>query len=135
MSEEYPSNSQSFHPFADLIGLEFSICEEGYSECHLTIEEKILNPYKSVHGGIMYSMADTGMGGALHSSLAVDERGVTAEIKINYFKPVYSGELICKTKVIHKGKRLAALESEVRNKDELVAKALGTFSIYSLSTV
>jgi len=41
-----------------------------------------------------------------------------------------SGTLVCDTTVINKGRRVAALESEVRNGERLVAKALGTFAIF-----
>ena len=53
----------------------------------------------------------------------------TVEIKINYFRPATSGELHCKTKVIHCGKKLANLESEIWEADKLIARANGTFFI------
>ncbi len=52
------------------------------------------------------------------------------EIKINYFKPVINGTLECRSKVINKGKTIACLESEILNKERLVAKACGTFAIF-----
>jgi len=43
---------------------------------------------------------------------------------------VDSGTLTCDTKVISKSKRIATLESEIKHEGHLVAKALGTWSIY-----
>ena len=40
------------------------------------------------------------------------------------------GTLICETKVIHKGKNISVLESEIMNKENLISKAIGTFSIF-----
>jgi len=54
----------------------------------------------------------------------------TVEIKITYFKPVRAGNLICDTRVIHKGKTIGILESEIKNNGTLVSKAYGTFSIF-----
>ncbi len=127
MPEKSPLNVKN--PFGDLIGLSFSKYEEGYSQCVLEVHEKLLNPLKIVHGGVVYSMADTGMGGALYPCLGEHEQCVTIEIKIVYFMPVFSGVIICDTKVLHRTKKIAVLESEISNTGHLIAKAIGTFSI------
>ena len=118
------------HPFAELIGLVFDDRNKDFSYCKLTINENLYNPYYTVHGGVIYSMADTGMGSALAHLLETNESCATIEIKITYFKPVRNGILECKSIVVHKGKTIASLESEVLNNGKLVAKAYGTFSIF-----
>ncbi len=132
MSEHSPLKSKSFHPFGDLIGFEFTNLKKGYSQCVLEINKNHFNPHKTVHGAVMYSMADTGMGGALYSLLEKDESCATVEVKITYFKPVKEGKLICDTKVIHRGKSFGVLESEIMNNGILVSKAYGTFSIFKI---
>ena len=133
MPKEFAPESEGFHPFGELIGLTFSKSEKGYSECVVEVKEKHLNPHKVVHGGVIYSMADTGMGGALYPHLDKDELCATIEIKVVYFTSVASGVLICKTKLIHKGKRIATLESEIEADGCLVAKAIGTYSIFRVN--
>jgi acyl-CoA thioesterase len=130
MPKKFPLNTEGFHPFAELIGLKFTKSKKGYSECVLEINERLLNPHKVVHGGVVYSMADTGMGAALYPLLDEDELCATVEIKIAYFAAIASGILVCKTKVIHKGKRIAVLESEIESNGRLIAKAIGTYSIF-----
>ena len=132
MAKKFPLQSKGFHPFGDLLGLEFTKHEKGYSQCTLTISPKLLNPHKVLHGGVLYSMADTGMGAALYSSLGEGELCATVEIKITYFKPVSNGTLVCDTRVINKGKRISTLESEIKNNETLVSKAYGTFSIFQI---
>ncbi len=132
MSKNFPLASKGFHPFGDLIGLTFTKLKEGYSQCTLVVTENLMNPHKVVHGGVLYSMADTGMGAALYSHLKSDELCATIEVKIAYFSAVKSGTLICDTRVIHKGKTIATLESEIKNSDNLVAKAMGTYSIFKI---
>ena len=61
MAKEFPLDAKGFHPFAELIGLNFSICENGYSQCNMSVSDKLINPHHVLHGGVMYSMADTGM--------------------------------------------------------------------------
>ena len=128
--KKFPLESKGFNPFGELLGLHFTKCEEGSSQCVLEVSEKLLNPHKVLHGGVIYSMADTGMGGALYSYLDEDELCATVEIKIVYFTAVTSGTLTCDTKVIHRSKKIATLESEIKKDGDAVAKAIGTFSIF-----
>ncbi|MHA1234765.1 MAG: PaaI family thioesterase [Promethearchaeota archaeon] len=130
MPKNFPLNLKGFHPFGDLIGLKFTKVERGYSQCTLDVVDKLLNPHKVVHGGVLYSMADTGMGAAAYTTLSKNELCATIEIKINYFKATRSGVLICNTEVLHQGKKIVTMESEILNDGQIVAKALGTYSIF-----
>ncbi len=132
MTNNSPLNMKGFHPFGDLIGLKFTKLEKGYSQCTLEIVDKLLNPHKVVHGGVLYSMADTGMGAAAYTKLNNNEICATIEVKINYFKAVKGGNLICNTKVVHQGKKVVVLDSEIINDGQIVAKALGTYSIFEV---
>ena len=120
------------HPYADLIGLEIEEQEDGRSTCSLVVTESLYNPHRVVHGGVLYALADTGMGAALYPSLAPDESCATIEVKINYYRPVTSGEIRCLTKMVHRGKRVANLESSLYADECLVAKANGSYSIFKI---
>ena len=130
MPKEFPINAKGFHPFGELIGLTFTECENGRSRCALTITDALLNPHQVLHGGVVYTMADTGMGGALYTLLEPDELCTTIEIKIAYHEPVTEGEIVCLTKVIHKRRKIASLESEVFSGETLISKATGTYYIF-----
>ena len=130
MAKEVPADTTGFNPFGDLIGLQFVKCEGGQSRCTLEVNQRLLNPHGAVHGGVLYSMADTGMGGAMYTVMEKEELCATIEIKITYFKAVRSGTLVCDTRIISRGKRVAALESEITSDGRLVAKASGTFSVF-----
>jgi acyl-CoA thioesterase len=132
MTNKNPLQTKGFHPFGDMIGLNFTKIEKGYSQCSLDVADKLMNPHQTLHGGVIYSMSDTGMGAALYPLLEPDELCATVEIKISYFKPVREGSLICDTKVIYKSKNFSNLESEIRKNDILVGKATGTFSIFKV---
>lgn len=120
----------SQHPFAKLIDLRYLEQGPGHSRCKVTIDEKHLNPNKVVHGAVIFALADIGMGAAVQPSLAEGELCATVEIKINYFKPVREGDLICSTVLINRGKTLANLDASVYCGDVLVAKANGTYAIF-----
>jgi acyl-CoA thioesterase len=123
---------EDYDPFGKYTGLTFTGWEKGYSQCALEINGNLLNPYGSVHGGVTFTMTDAGMGFALVSCLEKGERCATIESNIVYFRAVKTGTLTCDTRVINKGKTVATLESEIRQNGQLVAKALGTWSIFKL---
>ena len=120
----------SAHPFADLLGLSVDSKQSGKSTCSIAFTERLLNPNNVVHGVVIYSMADTGMGGALMSLLGDGQLCATIEIKIMYLKPAGHHDLVCNTEVIKQGRRVAILESEVLSGGELIAKATGSFAVF-----
>ena len=130
MANVFPTDTRGLNPFGDLIGLRFTACEGGRSQCVLKVDQKLLNPHGVVHGGVLYSMADTGMGAAVYSVMDKGELCATVELKIAYFRAVKDGTLVCDTLIISRGKRIAALESGITTGGQLVAKASGTYSIF-----
>ena len=121
------------NPFGDLMGLEFVELEPGMSRCILDAKRDIYNPNARVHGGAIYTMADSAMGIAVHLALEQGQLCATREIQIRYFKGVTEGQISCCAKMIHKDKHNVYLEAEIRNKGQLIAKASGTFTIYTPS--
>ena len=117
------------HPFAELVDLDVEQQAHGTSTLALSVAPKHMNPHKVVHGAVLYAMADTGMGTALYPTLAADEICATIEIKINYFKPVASGRLVCRTELLNRGKSVANLESRIYQGEILVAQANGNYAI------
>lgn len=118
------------HPFADLIDLRVDECSAGTSVLSLTVAEQHLNPHRVAHGAVVYALADTGMGSALYPTLAAGEICATIEIKINYFKPIPAGRLLCRTQMVNRGKTVANLESRIFLDDLLVAQANGNYAIF-----
>ena len=118
------------HPYADLIGLKVDEIEDGYSKCSLKANEKLFNPHNVIHGAVLYSLADTGMGAALYPSLVKGEICATIEVKINYYSSLKTGIINCISRVVNRGKSVANLESDIYLGEKLVAKANGNYSIF-----
>jgi acyl-CoA thioesterase len=117
-------------PFIEHVGLVFEEHRAGFSKCTLQVEPQHFNSSGVVHGGVVFTMADTGMGAALLSELKEGEKCATIEIKINYFRPVVAGVITCTTQLVHRGKSVAHLESSVQVEGHLVARASGNFAIF-----
>ena len=134
MPKQFPLHSSGFNPFGALIGLNFESCAEGASRCTIELREDLVNPHGVLHGGVIYSMADTGMGGALYSLLAAEEGCATRRITIKYSRPVETGTVICDTKVLHRRGQLAELDSVIRADSRIVARARGVYAIFKIQS-
>jgi len=117
------------HPYADLIGLRCEEMRAGHSRCVLEVGGTHLNPNGVAHGAVLYAMADTGMGAALHATLEPGQVCATIQITMNYFKPVRAGAVTCVTELVHRGRSVAHLESRLFAGDQLVASASGNYAI------
>jgi acyl-CoA thioesterase len=119
-------------PFGWLIGYHYTSHTAGASDCEIEITASHLNPGKIAHGGVIYTLADAAMGAAVMAMLEPGKRCVTAELKVNYLKPVAAGRVRAHASVLRLGSRLATVTAELRDDEEdIVAVALGTFAILS----
>lgn len=90
------------------------------------------NRYGNAHGGALYTLADIVIAEDIMHRLA-DKRDVfTLELKMNYIRKAKGEYVIGKSEILHLGSRTAVAECSIYNeKNELVAKAFGTFFIDS----
>ncbi|MBI4637126.1 MAG: PaaI family thioesterase [Candidatus Rokubacteria bacterium] len=117
-------------PLVRLLGIRRTSSGNGACRFDLTVRPEHMNPYGVVHGGVVYSLVDTAMGGALVSQLGPGERCATLEIKINYLAPVSEGTLAADARVVARTRRIGVLDATVRDGgDRLVAVATGSFYI------
>ena len=119
------------NPFWALLGMELMEIKKGWSRVRLPIGDKLTNAIGRVHGGAIFSSADSAVGMALVGLINRDENISTLEMKINFLKPVKSGEIIAEAKIVHKGSQTAIGDVDVRDeKNYLVAKGLATYAIF-----
>lgn len=116
-------------PFTESLGVTVVSHADGLSLLRLQVADRHRNSHGAVHGGVLFTMADTGMGAALHSLLAPGESGATVDARITYLRPVLGGSIDCHSTCLRQGRAVAMLESELRADGELVAKASATFTI------
>ena len=121
------------NPFAQLVGFTLRLGRRGGGTATgaLDVRPELLNPNGVVHGGVLFSIADTVMGAALYTTLAPGENCATIEIKIHFLQPVTRSKIRCRTRLVHRGSRVAMLESHISAGRLQVAQALGTFAIFA----
>lgn len=121
-------------PFGWQLGLHYTERGQGRARCEIEVDDSYFNPGRVAHGGVVFILADSAMGAAVHTLLEPGQRTVTAEIKINYLAPVTHGRIIASATVVNKRKRLAVVTAEVYDEQgALVGLAQGTFAIISAS--
>lgn len=74
---------------------------EGKASFTTRVDKRFYNPMGTLHGGIVTDLADASMGVAIMSRLGDGESFTTLELKIDFLRPVYEGELRAEAKVLH----------------------------------
>ena len=103
---------------------------QGYAKVEMIIDEQILNIHGFVHGGALFSLADTVAGAA---SFATDRDSVTLTGTINYIKPGRGGKLIGIAQEISRGRTTGVYEVFIFNdRNTLLSRA--TFTMFFLDS-
>lgn len=115
--------------FTKDMGIKILSISKGYAKASIEVNENHLNPGNSVHGGCIFTLADT-VGG-----VAAWSRGnyvVTTSSNITYLNPALeSKKLTAIAKEIKFGKTILVYDVEIwDDKERLIAKA--TNSYYNL---
>ena len=120
---------------ARLLGMRIEALEDGIGRVSIQVDERLMHPQQIVHGGVIFTLADTAMSMALISVIPLGTRFSTIEAKINFLAPVRAGELQAEASIVQQGRSIAVLEATVYNLYDdartAVARILGTFSIGS----
>lgn len=115
-----------------LLGMKVLTIDAGVGRVSIAVDERLMHPQQIVHGGVIFTLADTAMSMALLSVLPPGTRFGTVEAKINFLLPVRQGELIAEGTIVHQGRSTAVMEATIVNaadgEERIIAKALGTFS-------
>lgn len=117
-------------PIAALIGFRPTSCGDGKAEFVLDVDQRLFNPMGTLHGGVIVDLADASMGTALASTIEPGTTYTTIELHTNYFKPVRSGRITAKSKIVKKTKSIAVVECDVVDEsNSLVARVSSTCMI------
>ena len=130
------SSEQVFEKFflSKFIGLEFDYLpaeaadpDKDHLRISFEINEMLMNPQGSLHGGIIAAVMDISMGHLLHKTAGM---GITIEMKTQYLRPALKGRAIVEGRFIKKGRSLSFMESRLWGSDgKLAAMATATWKM------
>ncbi len=111
--------------FSQWLGIQIIEVKEGYSKIKLRVRSGMLNGLGIVHGGVVFSLADSSFAFACNSR---NNFSVALDTSINFLKSVHEDdELIAEAKEIHNGKSTGLYHVTVMNQhNHLVALFKGT---------
>ncbi|MBA2396396.1 MAG: PaaI family thioesterase [Ktedonobacteraceae bacterium] len=119
--------------YFQLLDMHIDQAQDGEGAVSTHVDARLYHPQQIVHGGVIFTLADTAMAMALMSVLPAGTRTSTIEAKINFLLPVRTGELSASAVIVHRGRSTAVLEATVHNTNgserETIARVLGTFHI------
>ena len=118
-------------PYYKHLGIEIVEVGVGFATLKLGFKDYLTHPFGHFHGGSIASLADSAGINSVLTTLNDEEKALTLEMKINYLLPVKDADVFAEAKVIHKGKKFAVADVDVKSDDgQLVAKAIVTCAIF-----
>ena len=104
----------------------------GTSVLEVHLEEKHLQPFGYVHGGVIASVMDAATFWAVFPQVKDGMGLTTVEIKVNFLAPIQKGKLVAKGRCIKTGKTLALGDATIHDaKGNLLGHGTATMMIVS----
>lgn len=124
--EEFDSIMKNLPGFIKEVGMEITELKEGYAKGKIILSEKHNNPMGTVHGGVIFSLADT-IGG--RAAMTYGSKVVTLSSSINYLNPAMDTEYIeAEANVVRNGKTTAVYDVMIRTAEGVdVARVTNTY--------
>ena len=117
-------------PFLKLLGVKLHKMTNGQGVVSLSIEDKHLNTWGTVHGGALLTLVDAAMAIAARAADPDDRSVVTIELK-NMFMQSPSGSIRVVGSILQRSVTLAFCEAKVYDEDNKVCcMATGTFKYF-----
>ena len=104
---------------------------DGAVVAFLEVDDRHLNPNGIVHGGVVFTLADTAMGRATMAVLGDGQICASIEVSVRYLRPIPGGRLVATASVLRAGRRIVHLECgiTVDGDDRPVAVLQGSFAV------
>jgi uncharacterized protein (TIGR00369 family) len=121
-------------PISGVLDFRLASVSHGEAVFEFRPSARFYNPIGTVHGGVAATLLDSALSCAVHSTLARGIGYTTAEVKVNFVRPIdaQTGVLRCEGKIIHVGRRVATAEARLLDAEgKLYAHAVGTCIVLS----
>jgi uncharacterized protein (TIGR00369 family) len=118
-------------PYFALISMKIREIGIGYSLFEIDLEERHLQPFGLVHGGVFASIIDSAASWAIFYGIEDENGGLTSvDLKLNYLAPAVYGKVMAKGRQITLGKTLGYAEAQVTHESgKILAHGTSTVMI------
>lgn len=117
-------------PLIGELGAAITAYGEGWATAEWRPTPIACNPAGTVQAGVQSVLLDAVMNFALLAALEPGERCATLEMKVSTMRPALAGaELTLRGEVLRAGRRVAFLQGFLRQGEETLTHATGTFAV------
>jgi acyl-CoA thioesterase len=92
--------------FNSLLGIELLRAHSDGVTLRCKVKKELLNSHGALHGGVTASLADVAVGVAIQHHFRGKRSISTVELKVSYFRPVTSGALLARARLLRIGSTL-----------------------------
>lgn len=111
------------------LGLRTTEVGPGTMVAELDVRPDLLNPFGTLHGGVLSALVDHLLGAVLYPLIPQGTWAATTEFKLNLLAPVREGTLSARSEIIAMSRRSAVVRVDAMNGIRLVGAAQGTVTI------
>ncbi|MBM3300171.1 MAG: PaaI family thioesterase, partial [Deltaproteobacteria bacterium] len=97
-------------PYFSLISMELREFDIGRSLLEINVQQKHLQPFGKVHGGVFSTIIDAAAFWAAFPEIPAELGMTSVDLKLNFLAPAIAGKLIAKGRRIKMGKTLGLAE-------------------------
>lgn len=101
----------------------------GTMTAELDVRAELLNPFGSMHGGVLAALTDHVLGAVLYPVIPKGSWAATTQLNLNFTAAIKDGTLVARSEIVALTKRTAVVRIDVRNGEVLVGAAQGTVTI------
>lgn len=102
-------------PFFRLLAMEVCELRKGYSKVVVDLENKHLNPFGGIHGGVYSSLIDTATYWAVYCDVEENAGLISLDLKVDNLAPIKEGRLVVEGKRIKAGRNICIAEALIIN--------------------
>jgi uncharacterized protein (TIGR00369 family) len=110
--------------YAKFLGLELCELKSGEVTVCLDVRDELKQNHSVVHGGAIASIIDTASAFVILTVIEPNERVTTTDLTIHYLRPITSGRMLAKARIIRAGRRRLVINVELEVDGVLAATAV-----------
>ncbi len=100
-------------PYFKLLAMEVKELKPGYSRVEVNLENKHLNPFGGIHGGVYSSLIDTAAYWAVYCDVEEDAGFISLDVQVDMLSAVKDGLLVVEGKRIKAGRSICKAEAVI----------------------
>lgn len=110
--------------YAKFLGLELCELKSREVTVCLVVRDELKQNHGVVHGGAIASLIDTASAFVILTAIDADEKVTTTDLTIHYLRPITTGQMLARARIIRGGRRRFVVNVEVENDGALAATAV-----------